>query len=106
MNEVVKEDTKQSLLVPLEFNNLNQITELEVNNNMMKIDSSVDSPHNKDFMFNSPRDGDRVAVEATMRRARVSVRARSEASMVLLQLLNFIYFYNCITSFSIYIQRT
>lgn len=83
MNEVaVKEDTKQSLLVPLEFNNLNQLTKLEVDNNMTKIDSSVDSPYNKDLKFNSPRDGDRVAVEATMRRARVSVRARSEASMI------------------------
>ena len=84
MNEVVKEDTKQSLLVPLEFNNLNQITKLEVDNNMMK--SSVDSPYNKDLKFSSPRDGDRVAVEATMRRARVSVRARSEASMVIIVL--------------------
>nr|GEV18713.1 probable WRKY transcription factor 31 [Tanacetum cinerariifolium] len=82
MNNVVKEDMKQSLLVPLEFSNLNQITKLEVDNNKMKIDSSVDSPYNKDFKFNSPRDGDQVAVEATMRRARVSVRARSEASMI------------------------
>lgn len=69
---MVKDDTKQSLLVPLEFKNLNRT---------IKIDSNPDT--NKNAEFDSPKDGDRGgAVEATMRRARVSVRARSEASMI------------------------
>ncbi|KVI10333.1 DNA-binding WRKY [Cynara cardunculus var. scolymus] len=69
---MTKDDTKQSLLVPLEFKNLNQT---------IKIDPNVDT--NKNGEFDSPKDGDRGgAVEATIRRARVSVRARSQASMI------------------------
>lgn len=63
---MVKEDTKQSLLVPLDLKN----------------DSRGDSTDNID--------GDRGVVEASMRRVRVAVRARSEASMVS------IYFYSLV----------
>nr|XP_043622178.1 probable WRKY transcription factor 31 isoform X2 [Erigeron canadensis] len=80
MTNVVKEDTQQSLLVPMEFKNPNHVTKLVVDSkNMMMLPSSVDSPVNK---FDSPKDSDRGVAEATMRRARVSVRARSEASMI------------------------
>ncbi|KAJ9562594.1 hypothetical protein OSB04_007754 [Centaurea solstitialis] len=68
----VEDDTKQSLLVPLEFKNLNRT---------IKIDSNPNT--NKNVEFDSPKDGDQGrTVEATMRRVRVSVRARSEASMI------------------------
>ncbi|KAI3675623.1 hypothetical protein L1987_85214 [Smallanthus sonchifolius] len=64
MINAVKEDTKQSLL---EFKN----------------NSRVDSPDNIDVKFDSTKDvGDRGAVEASMRRARVAVRAQSDASMI------------------------
>ncbi|KAI3810060.1 hypothetical protein L1987_19667 [Smallanthus sonchifolius] len=67
MINAVKEDTKQSVLVPLEFKN----------------DSRVDSLDNIDVKFDSTKDiGDRGAVETSMRRARVAVRAQSEASMI------------------------
>ncbi|KAJ0734141.1 putative transcription factor WRKY family [Helianthus annuus] len=68
MINTVKEDTKQSLLVPLE----------------LKSGSRVDSPDNiDDVKFDSSKDGDRGgAVEASMRRVRVAVRAQSEASMI------------------------
>ncbi|KAL8205607.1 hypothetical protein R6Q57_009158 [Mikania cordata] len=66
MINAVKEDTKQSLLVPLE----------------MKTDSRVDSADNIDSKFDPSKDGDRGAVEASMKRARVAVRARSDASMI------------------------
>lgn len=78
MIDVVKDDTQQSLLIPLEFKNLNHITKLVVDDNI-KIDSSAHSPDHK---FDSPKDADRRVADATMRRARVSVRARSEASMI------------------------
>ncbi|MFS7984894.1 hypothetical protein Hanom_Chr11g00992061 [Helianthus anomalus] len=70
MINTVKEDTKQSLLVPLEF----------------KSGSRVNSPDNiDDVKFDSSKDGDRGgAVEASMRRVRVAVRAQSEASMCLI----------------------
>ncbi|XP_076892458.1 WRKY transcription factor 6-like [Bidens hawaiensis] len=48
----------------------------------LKSDSRVDSPDNIDAKFDSPKDGDRGAVVASMRRARVAVRAQSEASMI------------------------
>ncbi|KAK1440079.1 hypothetical protein QVD17_05904 [Tagetes erecta] len=59
---VVKEDKKQSLFVPLDLKN----------------DSRVDSLDNADAKFDSIKDG----VDASMRRVRVAVRARSEASMI------------------------
>ncbi|KAI3768991.1 hypothetical protein L6452_00087 [Arctium lappa] len=68
---MMKDDTKQSLLVPSEFKNLDRTT---------KIDSNPDM--NKNAEFDSPKDGNRGGAEATMRRARVSVRARSEASLI------------------------
>ncbi|KAI7750312.1 hypothetical protein M8C21_005833 [Ambrosia artemisiifolia] len=66
----VKEDTKQSLLVPLELKTT--------------VGSRVDhSPDNiDDVKFNSSKDGDQGAVEASMRRVRVAVRAQSEASLI------------------------
>ncbi|KAI3510038.1 hypothetical protein L1887_25565 [Cichorium endivia] len=72
---VLEDDSRRSLLVPLEFKNLNR---------SMKIDPNVDSPTdiNKDVKFDSPTDRNQGLAEPTMRRARVSVRARSEASMI------------------------
>ncbi|KAD3067077.1 hypothetical protein E3N88_34957 [Mikania micrantha] len=55
-----------NLLVPLE----------------MKTHSRVDSADNIDSKFDPSKDGDRGAVEASMKRARVAVRARSDASMI------------------------
>lgn len=52
---------------------------------LMKIDPNVDSSDmNKDVKLNSPKDicDQGATAETTMRRARVSVRVRSEASMV------------------------
>ncbi|CAI9295272.1 unnamed protein product [Lactuca saligna] len=62
----------------LEFQNLNPP--------LMKIDPNVDSSDmNKDVKLNSPKnicDQGSATAETTMRRVRVSVRARSEASMI------------------------
>ncbi|XP_076916865.1 WRKY transcription factor 6-like [Bidens hawaiensis] len=66
INDGAQEDTKQRLLVPLE----------------LKTDSRVHSPDNIDAKFDSPKDSDRGAIVASMRRARVAVRAQSEASMI------------------------
>ncbi|XP_071725787.1 WRKY transcription factor 6-like [Rutidosis leptorrhynchoides] len=79
VNVVKDDDTQQSSLVPLEFKNLNHVTKLVVDDSV-KIDRS--SAHSPDNKFDSPKDGDRRLADATMRRARVSVRARSEASMI------------------------
>ncbi|KAK9057070.1 hypothetical protein SSX86_024437 [Deinandra increscens subsp. villosa] len=59
-----------------------ELRTLVVDNNT-KTHSSFDSPDNKDVKLDSSKDGDRIgAVEPLVRRARVAVRAHSEASMI------------------------
>ncbi|KAL4554762.1 hypothetical protein LXL04_037365 [Taraxacum kok-saghyz] len=75
INKLEDDKLEESLLTPLEFKNLNRPP--------VKIDPNVDSSDmNKDVNFNSPKNRDQGVAETAIRRARVSVRARSKATMI------------------------